>query len=99
MKKNHVYALIIYFGVLLLGDVITPIFNDSKSLMNILYFTLFPLLLLVTLYLLKDVINLIVFEKRKSTVIQSIYAIIRLFFYSDSCFYSYCSNNVFVLHV
>lgn len=80
MKKNHVYALIIYFGVLLLGDVITLIFNNPRSLVIILNFTLSPLLLLITLYLLRDDIKLMVFEKRKSTVKQSLYAIIKWFF-------------------
>ncbi|MBS4191954.1 CPBP family intramembrane metalloprotease [Bacillus sp. FJAT-49705] len=80
MKKNHVYALIIYFGVGLLGDVITLIFNNPRSLVIILNFMLSPLLLFVTLYLLKDDLKLMVFEKRKSTVKQSIYAIIKWFF-------------------
>lgn len=80
MKKNQVSALIIYFGVVLLGDVITFIFNNPRSLVVIFNFTLSPVLLLVTLYLLKDDIKQIVFEKRKSTVKQSIYAIIKWFF-------------------
>ena len=80
MKRNHVYALIIYFGVGLLGDVITFIFNNPRSLVIILNFTLSPLLLLVILYLLKDDIKQIAFEKSKLTVKQSINAIIKWFF-------------------
>ncbi|MEI4771914.1 CPBP family intramembrane glutamic endopeptidase [Psychrobacillus sp. FJAT-51614] len=80
MKKNHVYALIIYFGLGLLGDAITLIFNNPRSLVIILNFTLSPLLLLVTLYLLKNDLKVMVFEKGKSTVKQSIYAIIKWFF-------------------
>ncbi|OCA84022.1 hypothetical protein A8F94_14900 [Bacillus sp. FJAT-27225] len=82
MKKKHVYALIIYFGVGVLGDVITFIFNNPRTLVIIFNFALSPLLLLVTLYLLKDDVKHTVFEKRKSTVKQSILAIIKWFFIS-----------------
>ncbi|WP_409274820.1 lysostaphin resistance A-like protein [Neobacillus sp. SCS-31] len=80
MKKNHVYTLIIYFGVGLFGDLLTFLLNYPRSLVIILNFTLSPFLLLVTLYLLKDDLKEIVFDKRKSTVKQSILAIIKWFF-------------------
>jgi uncharacterized protein len=72
--------LLIYFGAFLLSDLITFILKNPKKLMLLLNFTLSPLLLVVTLYLLKDDLYKTVFEKRMSTVRQSIGAIIKWFF-------------------
>ena len=80
MKRNQVFALLIYFGSFLLSDLITSIFNNPKSLVLLLNFALSPLLLIVTVYLLKEDLNITVFEKSKSTGRQSIRAIIKWFF-------------------
>lgn len=79
MKKNQVIVLLMYFGSILLSDLIAMLFNHSKILVIILNFALFPLLLIVTLYLLKDDLKKPVFEKGKSTVKQLILAIIKYF--------------------
>src|SRR3954453_16128760 len=80
MKRNQLFALLIYFGAFLLSDLITFILKNPKNLVLLLNFTLSPLLLVITLYLLKDELNKTVFEKRMSTVRQSIGAIIKWFF-------------------
>lgn len=80
MRRNQVYALLIYFGSILLSDLVSNIFNNPKSLVIVLNFATSPILLMITLYLLKDDLKVTVFEKRKSTIKQSTLAIIKWFF-------------------
>lgn len=80
MNKKQRYALVIYFCSMILSDIIAFIFNNPKSLLLIMNLTMFPLLIIVILFLLKDDLKTTVFDKRKFTVKQSIFAICKWFF-------------------
>ena len=80
MKKNYGYALLIYFCSLLLLDLINYIFNFPNELLVILSYILFPALLITIVYLLKEELNIKVFETDKASVKNTISVICMSFF-------------------
>jgi len=80
VKKNYGYALLIYFCSLLLLDLINYIFNFPNELLVILSYILFPALLITIVYLLKEELNIKVFETDKASVKNTISVICMSFF-------------------
>lgn len=80
MKQNFRYALLIYFCSPLLLDLMVYIFNIDNRLLEVLSYIIFPLLLIMITYLLKEDLKVKVFEKDKSSVKKTISVICMSFF-------------------
>ncbi|WP_075618599.1 CPBP family intramembrane glutamic endopeptidase [Paenisporosarcina indica] len=77
MKKNQLYALLIYFGFTLLGTLFKNNFKYADDVLVILFdLVLISTILISVLHLLRNDLKIAAFETKKSTVQKSLLVII-----------------------